>query len=283
VAYLFTEMVDTQKWKTDEMPVCEQSDVHLYYEVTGEGTPVLFFNGSGATLKTSALLISALAQHCQVLAHDQRGLGRTSIPEGPYTMAQYARDAVALLDEVGWEKCAVVGISFGGMVAQEFAATWPERVSKLVLMCTSAGGDAGSSYPLHELGSLPIDERNARIVELTDTRFTPEWLATHPKDAQMMSMRAEQAKVAKSDEVLRGERLQLHARIGHDVADRLHRITAPTLVTAGQFDGIAPVTNSQEIVARIPQAELRVYQGGHLFTAQDPQALVDISQFLVAE
>lgn len=195
-------------------------------------------------------------------------------------MAQYAHDGRALLDEVGWKQCAVVGISFGGMVAQEFAATWPERVSKLVLMCTSAGGEAGASYPLHELGSLSVDERNRRITELTDTRFTAEWLATHPKDARMVSMRAEQAAVPKSEEVLRGERLQLHARISHDVANRLHRITAPTLVTAGKFDGIAPVANSQEIVARIPHAELRVYQGGHLFTAQDPQALADITEFL---
>jgi pimeloyl-ACP methyl ester carboxylesterase len=197
-------------------------------------------------------------------------------------MAQYARDGAALLDHVGWERCAVVGISFGGMVAQEFAATWPDRVEKLVVMCTSAGGDAGSSYPLHELGSLPVDERNRRIIELTDSRFTPEWLASHSRDARMMSMRAEQAAIPKSDEVLRGERLQLQARIGHDVADRLRRITAPTLVTAGQFDGIAPVANSQEIVARIPQAELRVYEGGHLFSAQDPQALVDITEFLTS-
>jgi 3-oxoadipate enol-lactonase len=67
------------------------------------------------------------------------------------------------------------------------------------------------------------------------------------------------------------------------VADRLHLITAPTLVTAGRFDGIAPVANSQEITSRIPSAELRIYEGGHLFTAQDPNALADISQFLIAD
>jgi 3-oxoadipate enol-lactonase len=264
------------------VPVYKQSDLEMYYEFFGTGRPVLFFNGSGATLESSSLLIAALASQCEVLAHDQRGLGRTSIPEGPYTMAQYAQDGAALLDCVGWDRCAVVGISFGGMVAQEFAATWPERVEKLVLMCTSAGGEAGSSYPLHELGSLSVDERNKRITELTDTRFTPEWLATHPRDARMMSMRAEQAAIPKSDEVLRGERLQLRARIGHNVADRLHRITAPTLITAGRFDGIAPIANSQEIAARIPSAELRIYEGGHLFTAQDPNALSDINQFLIA-
>jgi 3-oxoadipate enol-lactonase len=263
------------------VPICEQSDIELYYEITGGGRPVLFFNGSGATLESSSLLIAALGTHCQVLAHDQRGLGRTSIPPGPYTMAQYAQDGAALLDCVGWDRCAVVGISFGGMVAQEFAVTWPERVEKLVLMCTSAGGEAGSSYPLHELGSLSVDERNKRITELTDTRFTPEWLASHPRDARLMSMRAEQSAIPKSEEVLRGERLQLQARIGHNVADRLHRITAPTLITAGRFDGIAPIANSQEIAARVPSAELRIYEGGHLFTAQDPNALSDINQFLV--
>jgi pimeloyl-ACP methyl ester carboxylesterase len=262
------------------MPHCELSDVTIYYELSGQGEPVLFFNGSGATLSSSALLIGALAKDNEVLAHDQRGLGKTSIPEGPYTMADYASDGARLLDHVGWIRCSVVGISFGGMVAQEFAVTWPDRVNKLVLMCTSAGGDAGSSYPLHELASLAPDARQQKMALLTDTRFTPEWLRDHPDDAQMLSMRAEQAALPKDKDVLRGERLQLQARIGHDVADRLHRISAPTLVTAGRYDGIAPVSNSEAIAARIPQAELKVYEGGHLFTAQDRQAMVDIREFL---
>ena len=75
------------------MPVSEQSDVSIYYEFFGEGRRVLFFNGSGATLETSSLLVAALSAHCEVLAHDQRGLGRTTVPTGPYSMAQYARDA----------------------------------------------------------------------------------------------------------------------------------------------------------------------------------------------
>jgi pimeloyl-ACP methyl ester carboxylesterase len=215
-----------------------------------------------------------------VLAHDQRGLGETSIPDGPYTMAQYAHDGAALLDHVGWDTCAVVGISFGGMVAQEFAASYPQRVEKLVLLCTSAGGDAGSSYPLHELGALPADERAARITTLTDTRFTPEWLATHPDDAAMVAMRNEQAAVPKSKDAIKGELLQLGARISHDVSDRLHRVTAPTFVTAGRFDGIAPVSNSEQIVKRLPDATLSIYEGGHIFTAQDRQAIVDIRTFL---
>lgn len=262
--------------------MCELPDVSIYYEMYGDGEPVLFFNGSGATLSSSGALISALAKNNLVLAHDQRGLGRTSIPEGPYSMAQYAADGFGLLQHVGWDRCAVVGISFGGMVAQEFAVTWPEHVAKLVLMCTSAGGVAGSSYPLHELAALSSADRQQRMAILSDTRFTPQWLSEHPQDAQMLAMRAEHAALPKDPEVIRGERLQLQARIRHDVADRLHRITAPTLVTAGRYDGIAPVENSEEIVARIPGSELKVYEGGHLFSAQDRQAIIDIRAFLAS-
>jgi 3-oxoadipate enol-lactonase len=268
------------RWKNVVVPKFERSEISINYEVSGSGPRVLFFNGSGATLKSTALLIGALAKTCTVLAHDQRGLGETSVPDGPYTMAQYAQDGAALLDHVGWDTCAIVGISFGGMVAQEFAVSYPQRVEKLVLLCTSAGGDAGSSYPLHELGALPAEERAARITTLTDTRFTPEWLATHPDDAAMVTMRNEQATVPKSKETIKGEMLQLGARISHDVSDRLHLVTAPTFVTAGRFDGIAPIENSEEIVKRLPNATLSIYEGGHIFTAQDRQAIVDIRTFL---
>lgn len=262
------------------VPIFERPDITINYEIYGDGPRVLFFNGSGATLQTTQLLISALAKQCTVLAHDQRGLGLTSIPDGPYTMQQYAQDGAALLDHVGWETCAVFGISFGGMVAQEFAVTYPQRVERLVLMCTSAGGDAGSSYPLHELGSLAPAERARKVTELTDSRWTEEWLAEHSADAQMVALRNEQAARPKSDDVIRGERLQLLARIGHNVADRLHRVTAPTFVMAGRFDGIAPPTNSEEIVKRIPDASLAIYEGGHIFSAQDKQAMIDVRQFL---
>ena len=268
------------RWKNDDVPMFERPEISINYEITGSGPRVLFFNGSGATLKTTALLIGALAKTCTVLAHDQRGLGETSIPDGPYTMAQFASDGAALLDHVGWDTCAVVGISFGGMVAQEFAVSYPQRVEKLVLLCTSAGGEAGSSYPLHELGALPAEERAARITTLTDNRFTSEWLASHPDDAAMVAMRNEQAAVPKSKETMKGEMLQLGARIGHDVCDRLHRVTVPVFVTAGRFDGIAPVSNSEEIVKRLPDATLSIYEGGHIFTAQDRRAIEDIRTFL---
>jgi 3-oxoadipate enol-lactonase len=95
-----------------------------------------------------------------------------------------------------------------------------------------------------------------------------------------VNLRNEQAGVPKSKETIKGEILQLGARIGHDVSGRLQQVTAPTLVTAGRYDGIAPLSNSEEIVKRLPDATLSVYEGGHIFTAQDRRAIEDIRTFL---
>jgi 3-oxoadipate enol-lactonase len=152
--------------------------IDIYVERRGVGTPLLFLNGSGQTLAGVAPLLDMVAARFDVVAHDQRGLGRTSVPPGPYTMAEYAADAAAVLDSVGWAAARVMGISFGGMVAQELAVTWPERVSRLALLCTSPGGVGGSSYPLHNLAGLPDDEWAAALTGITDTRYTPEWLPT---------------------------------------------------------------------------------------------------------
>jgi 3-oxoadipate enol-lactonase len=262
------------------VPIFESDDISINYQITGTGPRVLFFNGSGATLKGTELLLRSLSKECEVLAHDQRGLGLTSIPEGPYTMAQYAADAAALLDHVGWKTCVVIGMSFGGMVAQEFAVTFPERVERLALLCTSAGGSAGSSFPLHELSVLSTKERAEKMVTINDTRFTPEWLATHSADAQMINMFNDFAAIPKDSEVIRGEHLQLEARKYHDVVDRLHRIVAPTFIAAGKFDGLAPSVNSEAILELIPDATLSVYEGGHILLAQDPAAIREIRTFL---
>jgi len=264
------------------MPILLKQSLSINYEIFGSGPRVLFFNGSGGSIEGSQLLIKAFAKTFQVLVHDQRGLGKTSVPEGPYTMADYANDAAALLEHVGWQTTNVIGLSFGGMVAQEFAVTFPDRIQRLVLMCTSAGGIAGSSYPLHQLARLPTFERNTALRLLTDTRFTDEWLAEHPVDAEIMRFQEDRPDTQKTKLQILGERLQLEARMGHDVADRLHLISAPTLITAGRFDGIAPMANSQAIAERIPNSTLNVYEGGHPFLSQDRQAMRDIRAFLAS-
>jgi 3-oxoadipate enol-lactonase len=262
------------------VPRTEAGDLSIYYERRGSGPRLLFLNGSGATLAKSGLLIDLFTDRFDVVAHDQRGLGRTSVPPGPYSMAEYAADAAAVLDAVGWSSARVVGVSFGGMVAQELAVTAPERVERLALCCTSPGGAGGASYPLHELERLPAAERAARAVRLLDTRFDAQWLAAHAGDRGLVEMMAARRSGSKTRDQLRGEAEQLQARAGHDVCDRLHRITCPTLVASGRYDGIAPPANGEFIAAHVPHSELRVYEGGHAFFAQDAKALPEILDFL---
>jgi 3-oxoadipate enol-lactonase len=252
--------------------------LRIYYERRGTGEPLLFLNGSGATLATSGLLIDLFTDRFDVVAHDQRGLGRTSIPAGPYSMAEYAADAVAVLDAVGWPTARVAGVSFGGMVAQELAVTFPDRVERLALICTSPGG-SNPSYPLHDVAKLSDTERAALRPLLLDTRFTPEWIAAHPSDARLAAMMADRG-TPSVGEALRGETEQLMARARHDVTDRLGAITCPTLVASGRYDGIAPVTNGEAIASRVKGSELRGYEGGHAFFVQDRAALPEILDFL---
>ncbi len=241
------------------MPTITANGIELYYERRGSGPRLLFCNGSGATLATSAPLIWSFADCCDVVAHDQRGLGRTEVPVGPYTMADYAADAMALLDHLRWETCRIIGVSFGGMVAQELAVSWPQRVERLALVCTSPGGAGGASYPLHELAAQPAAERAAVGMRILDTRFTAQWLAEHPSDRTLVEMMAARNEAPRSNMQRRGEAEQLAARREHDVSTRLSAITCPTLVACGRYDGIAPLANGQWIASHIAGAELRVY------------------------
>jgi pimeloyl-ACP methyl ester carboxylesterase len=259
-------------------------EVDVHYVVEGSGPRLLFFNGSGSSIAEMGLLIGVLAARFEVLIHDQRGLGRTGIPSGPSpTMADYARDGVALLDHLGWASARVLGLSFGGMVAQEFAVTYPERVERLGLLCTSSGGPGGSSYPLHELAGMAPDERRRVEVAIADTRFDEAWLADHPSDRALAEHLAGRRDVEHPEERRRGEALQLEARRHHDAHARLGAITCPTLVAAGRFDGTAPLENSEALVAGIPGAVLRVFEGGHLFLLQDPKAIVEVMDFLASD
>jgi pimeloyl-ACP methyl ester carboxylesterase len=264
------------------MPTVTANGIAVYFERAGTGPPLLFLNGSGSTIETSRLLIDVFTPRFDVVVHDQRGLGKTEIPPEPYSMADYAADALALLDTVGWRRCRVVGVSFGGMVAQEVAVTAPSRVERLALVCTSPGGVGGASYPLHELAELDADARAAVHTPLMDTRFDDAWLAAHPSDQALVDMMNGRRMGERTAEQLRGERAQLEARRNHDVCDRLTVVACPTLVASGRYDGIAPPSNGAAIAERIPGAELRLYEGGHAFFAQDRRVLPEILDFLAA-
>ncbi|HEY6531655.1 MAG TPA: alpha/beta fold hydrolase [Acidimicrobiales bacterium] len=262
------------------MPHASLNGIDVYYERSGEGPTLLYFNGTGATLESSRLSIDPYTKHFDVVVHDQRGLGATEAPPGPYTMADYATDGRALLDHLGLDRVRVVGTSFGGMVAQEFAITFPERVERLALLCTSAGGKGGSSYPLGELAALPPAERRAKGMSVVDSRWTEEWLAEHELDRMIADVISTAVSAEPGSDRERGEKGQVAARADHDAWDRLPLITAPTLVAAGRYDGVAPLANSEAIASRIPGAELRAYEGGHVFFFQDPTAIPEIIEFL---
>jgi 3-oxoadipate enol-lactonase len=263
------------------VPRARVHDIELHYERGGRasGPPVLLISGTGGDLRQEpSILESPLAAAFDLLAYDQRGLGRSDKPDAPYTMADYGRDAAGLLDAVGWERCAVLGISFGGMVAQELALLVPDRVTRLVLCCTSSGGAGGSSYPLHELEGLAPEERLARSLGLMDSRWDVSWQAANPAIVDLM--RARTAVGARDAETTAGARRQLEARAAHDTYARLRQLTMPALVCAGRFDGIAPLANAEALAEQIPGATLQVFEGGHAFLFQDRAAWPAIQRFL---
>ena len=264
------------------MPAGHVNGVELYWEQRGAGPRLLFCNGSGTTLQAVRPLLDLVAARFDLLAWDYRGLGRSAPLSGPYTMADLAADAVGLLRIAGWDSCRVLGVSFGGMVAQEFAATNPERIERLALACTSAGGDGGSSYPLQKLQELPPQERAAAQLKLADSRWDERWFEAHPVDRAIAGRLTAAGQDQQDPAAAAASAAQLQAREGHDVWDRLGAITCPALVGYGNYDGIAPARNSTSIASRIRGAELRGYEGGHGFLFQDPAALPAFTAFLQA-
>ena len=264
------------------MPTAHVNGVDLAYELRGTGPRLLVLLGSGMTLAGARPLLSLVGAGCTRLAFDYRGLGASAPAPGPYGMDTCAADALGVFDAVGWDTTRVVGVSFGGMVAQELAVTAPQRVERLALACTSAGGGGGSSYPLHELEDLDPDARAAVRRGLLDDRFDEAWLAGHPGDRALVEL-MDRRDADHDPTAVAGRRAQFAARRGHDVWDRLGAVTCPTLVACGRHDPIAPMANSEAIASRIAGAELRVYDGGHAFFVQDRTALPDIVSFLTVE
>lgn len=269
------------------MPFARLRGIRFYYEQAGTGPRLLFISGTGGDLRQKPnLLDGPLSGAFEILAHDQRGLGQTDKPDVPYTMADYADDAAALLDHAGWERAHVLGVSFGGMVAQELAIRHPDRIDRLVLACTSSGGEGGASYPLHELAKLGPDEYMTRVLRLGDTRWASGGAgrdaATFAKMVEFMKKRQQIPGAEREDPEIAaiGARRQLEARLAHDTWDRLGKIEAPTLLCGGRYDGIASPENMQRLAERIPHAELEFFEGGHGFLLEDRSAYARIIEYL---
>ncbi|MCB0105740.1 MAG: alpha/beta hydrolase [Caldilineaceae bacterium] len=264
------------------MPFVAVRDINVYYELAGVGPRLLYINGTGGDLRRKPNVFdSPLADQFTILSYDQRGLGQTDRPETPYTMADYAEDANALLSALGWERCLVMGVSFGGMVAQEFAVRYPERIEKLILACTSSGGAGGASYPLHELMDLDLRAKTMHMMGVGDLRQDAAWQTANPETVQELLEMAEASAAVGAGEPNRevGARLQLLARQDHDTYDRLPSLTMPVFICGGRYDGTAPVDNQYALNAQIPHAQLALFDGGHGFLQQDPAAYIQIIKF----
>lgn len=269
------------------MAFVERGDIRLFYEQRGQGPRLLVITGTNGDLRRKpSVLESPLARRFTLLAYDQRGLGQSSKPDRPYRMADYADDAAQMMDAVGWQSARVLGTSFGGMVAQEFALRHPHKVERLALCCTAPGGRGGASYPLHELIGLSPQQRAEHLLAVQDTRRDAAWVAADPvrAEAALNELMARARPVDPSDPTVAvGSRRQLEARRDHDTFDRLPQLKMPVGIFAGKYDGVAKPEAQEAMRRQIPQASLRFFEGGHLFTMQDPTAYPAIGDFLAGD
>jgi 3-oxoadipate enol-lactonase len=265
------------------MPRVKAGDIYLYYETHGQGEPLVYVNGFGATTETLPRRITELVKHYRVVIYDTRGAGRSDAPDMPYSPAMMADDLAALLDAIGINAAHICGESFGGMIAQHFALGYPQKVISLILRCTTCGGSH----------TAPRDPEYARL-------FTDPQLLSLP-DAERENLRStfmfSQAYVRSCPEKI-GELLhqrttikyptspQAYKRLSqvsaaHDTYDRLPQISAPTLVIHGNADRIISHENAQILAKRIPHAQLVIFNNaGHLLAEVPEEVDKTVLEFL---
>jgi 3-oxoadipate enol-lactonase len=251
------------------VPTVAVNGIDIYYDQRGEGPDLVLIMGLGAHSGAWALNAPELAKRYRVTTFDNRGAGRTSAPDEPYSIRQMADDTAALIKALGIERAHVLGASMGGMVAQELAINYGSLINRLVIACSRAkAGElrrkvAMAQRALWESG-LPRDAIAAiqqpwgsTSARLQDERTPLELLALQALDPYPIEKHA----------YLR----QLDATMEHDTLDRLKRISAPTLVLVGAEDILTPPFESIEIAREIPGAELRIMaRGGHGFSGEYP-------------
>jgi pimeloyl-ACP methyl ester carboxylesterase len=246
------------------------------YERTGAaaGTapPLLLIMGmSGTALHWGEAFLSELRPAFDVIAYDHRGVGASSPLEGPITIREMAEDAAGLLAALSIERAHVVGISMGGMVAQELALAHPEAVETLTLGCTYCGGEGSaltSPAVMQRLaeGMLSGDRERAlrTAFEVNVSRAAEQ--ANPELFEQSISIAARRAVAVP---VIMA---QIQACVAHDAYERLPALEMPSLVIHGTADEILPVQNAPVIASRIPGARLEIFEGaGHLFFWEQPQ------------
>jgi 3-oxoadipate enol-lactonase len=238
------------------MPTVKVGDINIYYESHGDGEALILIMGYGGYSAMWGLQIPSFSQEYRVISFDNRGTGRSDKPDTPYTIKMMADDARGLLDAIGIDSAHVCGVSMGGMIAQEFAINYPDKLISLMLGCTFCGG-AKAVPPAPEvqallegIGKLPVEEQ---VREMMPLLWTQEFIDKNPVAVEIYA-----AITAKYPTPPHGFARQGQAIMGHDTYDRLPQIAAPTLVITGDADRIIPAENSKILASRIPNAELVV-------------------------
>lgn len=265
------------------MPIAKVGEINIHYEVSGSGDPLLLIMGFAMP---GAAWIPALPflTGFQSIFFDNRGTGNSDHPSGPYSARAMADDAVGLLDFLGIRTADVYGISMGGMIAQELVLNHPERVSKLVLGCTSPGGPDALRPPAEvvaafvEAISLLASNPEAAVDRLVPVLYPPEFLTYHPEVKTLMLLATAGIPPIQPDTAQR----TLMGIAEFNAWDRLSEIKCPTLIIHGDQDRLIPIDNARLLRERIPHAEFWLIPGaGHNFMAMDLPGIVHrISQWL---
>ena len=241
--------------------------VRLAYDVEGSGEPVLMIQGLGYGRRGWGPAPAMLAQRFRVVTFDNRGFGESAVPPGPYTTTQLARDAAAVLDAAGIEQAHLIGISLGGMVAQELVLVAPERVRKLVLCSTTAGGPKSVPMPqqtVELMGSASHLDPQEALRRFVVNALSPD--APSVLVDEIIAYRVANPPDAAGWWALAG------AGASHDALQRLGELHAPTLVVHGTADNVVDVRNAPLLAEGIPGARLELFDGvGHLLPWERPQ------------
>ncbi|UBF26688.1 alpha/beta hydrolase [Kovacikia minuta CCNUW1] len=241
------------------MPQITVGNLDINYQIQGSGDPLLMIIGlSFSLLDWGTTLPELLSKHYKVILFDNRDAGETSRSTQPYTIAQMAEDAANLLDALGEPRASVFGVSMGGMIAQHFALNHANKLDKLILGCTAAGGTCS------EFG----DVSGLLTGNLLDLLFTPGFISSHqPKLTEFIQTTAP---FHSQGEALKR---QFDAMRSHDTCNLLSNITAPTLVITGDRDPVILPQNSDFLARKIPGAQqVTITDASHGFCFSHPDA-----------
>jgi len=257
------------------MPSVDAAGTELHYLRAGEGEPLLLIQGMSAThLTWGRPFLSELEKSFDCIVFDNRGMGLSGEAELPFSIADMAADTAALLDALEIETSHVVGISMGGMIAQELALAHPERIRTLTIGASYCGGPNGTLMApedLQMLGAAYASGEPEQVFRaMWEINLSPSFREDDSRFAAFVEMGS--ALPAPQPVVLQ----QMRACGAHDTHERLGQITLPTLVIHGDADRLLGYGNGREIASRIP-AHLETLEGvGHMFWWEQPQRSAEL-------